>query len=96
MKMIILAFNSRIMKKFIPFLALLLVFACDDGLIIQVPASSSVSFTLPSAVVNADDNNAASVTEVVDLANFVTEDAEQIESIKLDKFVYEVKDYSYT
>lgn len=84
------------MKKLLPFILLLFVFACEDGINIVVPASSSVSFTLPKAEVNAANDNISSVTTSVDLTQFITEDAEQIESIKLDKFTYELSGYNNT
>lgn len=85
------------MKKYFSLL-LLLVFAmaCEDGLVITVPASSSYSVTMPSAAINAEPDNKFSGTREVDVSQFFTEDSEQIESIKLDKLIYEVSDYVNT
>lgn len=74
----------------------LLVFACEEGVVITVPASSSYSFTMPSSAINADADNIFSGSQEVDITQFFNEDAEQIESIKLDKLVYEVSGYNNT
>lgn len=85
------------MKKFsIILLIVFALFSCENGLIIIVPASSSFDFTMPSAQINADPDNIVSVSQVVDVSTFFTEDSEQIESIKLDKMVYEVSNYNNT
>ncbi|OEK05427.1 hypothetical protein [Roseivirga misakiensis] len=82
------------MKKLSLLLVLLIFMACEEGVIITVPASSSYSFTMPSSQINAADDNVFSGSQVVDITQFFNEDAEQIESIKLDKLTYEVSGYS--
>ncbi len=79
-------------------LMLLLVFAlaCEDGLIITVPASSSYSVNMPSSTINSSPDNLFEGSREVDITTFFTEDSEQIESIKLDKLIYEVSDYTNT
>ncbi|MFY0592840.1 hypothetical protein [Roseivirga sp.] len=84
------------MKKLSLLLVLLLFMACEDGIIITVPASSSYSFAMPSSQINADPDNLFSGSETVDITQFFDEDAQQIESIKLDKLVYEVSNYENT
>lgn len=84
------------MKKLSIILLVLVVLACENGLVITVPASSSVSFTVPASQVNSDPDNVYSGSQEVDVTNFVDEDSEQIESIKLDKLVYEVSNYTNT
>lgn len=84
------------MKRLLPFLLLLFVFACEDGLIITVPASSSYTFSIPSSQVNAASDNVFTGSKEVDITQFFNEDAEQIESIKLDKLVYELSGYNNT
>lgn len=82
------------MKKALSLVLLvLMVFACEDGVVITVPASSSYSFTIPNGPVNSQPDNLFSGTQTVDISQFFNEDAEQIESIKLDKLVYEVSGY---
>lgn len=85
------------MKKYFS-LMLLFVFAmaCEDGVVISVPASSSYSFTMPSATINAQPDNLFAGSREVDVSSFFNEESERIESIKLDKFVYEVSDYDNT
>lgn len=79
-------------------LMLLMIFAlaCEDGVVITVPASSSYSVNMPSSVINAEPDNLFSGSREVDISQFFTEDSEQIESIKLDKLTYEVSDYVNT
>lgn len=79
-------------------LLLLMIFAlaCEDGVIITVPASSSYSVNMPSSVINAEPDNLFSGSREVDISQFFTEDSEEIESIKLDKLTYEVSDYVNT
>ena len=84
------------MKRLLPLLLLLFVFACEDGVVITVPASSSYTFSIPSSQVNADSDNFFSGSKEVDITQFFNEDSEQIESIKLDKLTYEVSGYNNT
>lgn len=83
-------------KKLLLLLVPLLFWACDEGVTITIPASSSYSFTMSSAVANADPDNLLSITQEVDVTSFLDENGEQIESIKLDKMVYEVSGYNNT
>ena len=96
LKMLILPLYQSIMKKLLLLLLLAVMMSCEDGVVITVPASSSVSFTMPANQINADPDNNYSASQTVDIANFVNEDAEQIESIKLDRLVYEVSGYNNT
>ncbi len=84
------------MKKLIVFLLFLGLMACDEGIVITVPASASFTFNMPSSAINADADNIYSGSRTVDIGNFFNEDAEQIESIKLDKLVYELSGYENT
>lgn len=85
------------MKKVLSLaLLFLVVMACEEGVVITVPASSSYAFTMPSSQINADPDNVYSGSQEVDITQFFNEDAEQIESIKLDKLVYEVSNYNNT
>lgn len=85
------------MKKVLSLVLLaLMVFACEEGVVITVPASSSYSFTMPQSQINADPDNVFSGSQTVDITQFFNEDAEQIESIKLDKLVYEISGYNNT
>lgn len=85
------------MKKLLfLFVLALSVFACEDGIVIKVPTSFTVDYTLPSSAVNSEPNNQFSASREVDLVDFVSEDSEAIQSIKLDKLVYEVSNYNNT
>jgi len=85
------------MKKVLSLVLLVLMMsACEEGVVITVPASSSYSFTMPRNTINADANNEFSGSQTVDVTQFFDEDSEQIESIKLDKLVYEVSGYNNT
>lgn len=85
------------MKKYFSLLLLMIfAMACEDGLVITVPASSSYSVNMPSSVINAEPDNLFSGSREVDISQFFTEDSEQIESIKLDRLIYEVSDYTNT
>lgn len=89
--------KNALMKKYFSLLVLLIfAMACEDGVIITVPASSSYSVTMPSSVINSNADNFFSGSREVDITQFFSEDAEQIESIKLDKFTYEIADYTNT
>jgi len=83
-------------KVFSLVLLVLMASACEEGVVITVPASSSYSFTMPSSQINAASDNLFSGTQEVDITQFFNEDAEQIESIKLDKLTYEVSNYNNT
>lgn len=80
-------------KVFSLVLLLVFIFSCEEGVVITVPASSSYEFTVPSGIVNSDPDNIFEGSQTVDITQFFTEDSEQIESIKLDKLVYEVSGY---
>ena len=84
------------MKRLIALIILLTLIACDEGVLITVPASSSVSFTMAANIVNSDPDNVQSASSQIDVAGFVNEDSEQIESIKLDKLTYELSRYNDT
>ncbi len=89
--------NRTIMKKVLSLVLLaFMVFACEEGVVITVPASSSYSFTMPQGQINSAPDNVFSGTQTIDITQFFNEDAEQIESIKLDKLVYEVSGYNNT
>ena len=84
------------MKKLSIILLAIIVLACENGLVITIPASSSYSFNVDSSTVNSDPDNVASGSQQVDITQFFDENSEQIESIKLDKLVYEISNYNNT
>lgn len=84
------------MKKLSVLLLVLLIAACDEGLTIKIPASDSVSAVMPSSVINAEPNNLFEESKTVDLATLIDEDAQSIQSIKLDKLSYTVSGYDNT
>lgn len=82
------------------FILSLVLWSCEelgiDPIKITVPAEASYSFDMPKVTINADDDNRATISETVDIANLIDENANQIESIKLDKMTYEVSGYDNT
>ena len=77
-------------------LLFLLDVACEEGVVIPVPAGDNINFIMSRSIVNSDPDNVLSAATTVDVTSFVNEDAEQIESIKLDKLTYEVSGYNNT
>ena len=84
------------MKRFFTLIILLVLIACDEGLIITVPNQSSFPFTMLASAVNSDPDNVSTVSQEVDVSQFFNENSEQIESIKLNKLIYEISGYENT
>ncbi len=88
---------NSIMKKLLSLVLLATVmFACEEGVVITVPAGSSYAFDMNANAVNSAQNNQTTVSQTVDVTTLVDEDSEQIESIKLDKLTYELSGYNNT
>lgn len=84
------------MKKLSLLLLVLLIAACDEGVVITVPVTSSISAVLPASVINAQADNLFEASEEVDISSLVNEESESIETIALDKLVYELSGYDNT
>jgi hypothetical protein len=76
----------------------LILFSCDelgiDPVELTVPASASYTFDMSAETINASSDKSASISQNVNIANLVDENADKIDKTKLKKMTFQVTGYT--